>query len=146
MYQIETEISVPAPREVVWDILCDLENYENWNPFIISAEGSPKVGERLRIRMHPPGAREQDYDLTVTEVVAGKLLAWRGKMFYPWILQGDHYLELESLDQGHTLVRHYEKFTGVLVPFVAQSFLNTKLREGFIRMNEALVEESKEKV
>lgn len=139
MYRIETEISIPAPAELVWDILCDLDHYQDWNPFIISAKGALEVGGNLKIRMHPPGAREQDYDLTITEMVAEKVLAWRGKMFFPWILQGDHYLELEDSGQGHTVLRHYENFTGLLVPFVAHFFLDTKLKQGFMEMNEALV-------
>ena len=43
-HQLHTEIEIDAPTETVWETLTKLENYPNWNPFIVSAEGTVAVG------------------------------------------------------------------------------------------------------
>ena len=44
---ITTEIIINAPREKVWEILTDFDNYKNWNPFVIKSTGKAVVGTRL---------------------------------------------------------------------------------------------------
>ena len=39
-HQLHTEIEIEAPADIVWDILTDLDHYEDWNPFIVSSAGT----------------------------------------------------------------------------------------------------------
>ena len=51
MKSIQTEIIINAPKEKVWKVLTDFENYPYWNTFIVSIEGELKEGSRLKNKM-----------------------------------------------------------------------------------------------
>ena len=53
-HQLHTEVVIDAPPEAVWDILTDLHRYPDWNPFVVSSEGSVEVGAKL-VNRHCPG-------------------------------------------------------------------------------------------
>ena len=56
MNHLKTEIKFNASKEQVWQTLIDVHNYKNWNPFIVSSEGSPVVGEQLTNKMMNNGS------------------------------------------------------------------------------------------
>jgi uncharacterized protein YndB with AHSA1/START domain len=49
--ELRTSIDIAAPPERVWEVLTQLAAYPEWNPFIVRAEGTVAVGERLSPRM-----------------------------------------------------------------------------------------------
>ena len=56
MKEIRTTADIHASPERVWAVLTDFAAYRDWNPFITSAAGSLQPGERLELRLEPPGA------------------------------------------------------------------------------------------
>jgi hypothetical protein len=44
MWEFTVEETINAPMEVVFKLITDLPNYQNWNPFLIKASGVVKVG------------------------------------------------------------------------------------------------------
>lgn len=135
-YQLETTIDITAPPETVWGILTDLEAYSDWNPFIISAEGTVAVGERLVNRMQQPGSKAMTLKPTVTAVEADSTFEWLGVLGVPGIFDGRHRFDLEATATGTRLV-HSEKFQGVLVRFM-RKMVDNGTRQGFEEMNDAL--------
>lgn len=142
MRELYTEIRIAAPRERVWQLIVDLAGYERWNPFIIRASGVPSPGHEIRIRMRPPGARAMNYTLKTLALDEGREFRWLGKMGMRGILDGEHIFELRDDGSGGVTLVHREYFRGILVPFVWNAFLNTKLRHGFELMNEHLKNEA----
>lgn len=138
MRELYTEIEIKAPVQRVFRILTDLAHYEQWNPFIVKAEGRVHPGENLRVRIRPPGAREQPYVVRVLSVEQDREFRWLGHMLWRGILDGEHVFELLSLPGNRTKLIHREQFRGVLVPFVWRAFLNTKMRAGFESLNHGL--------
>ena len=136
-HQLHTEIEIEAPTEVVWDVLTDLEQYADWNPFIVEAAGSATVGERLTNRLQPPGGKAMTFRPTVTEVEKHRSFEWLGRLGLPGIFDGRHRFELRSTPADGTALVHTEQFTGVLVPFMKSS-LDTNTAAGFDAMNTAL--------
>jgi uncharacterized protein YndB with AHSA1/START domain len=55
MKELHTEIEIDAPAERVWRLLTDFASYPRWNPFIRTISGRPIPGERLEVRLEPPG-------------------------------------------------------------------------------------------
>lgn len=59
MQPIRTDMTVRAPRALVWDVLADLEGVGDWNPAIDTAECISEertgLGARRRCYMHPSG-------------------------------------------------------------------------------------------
>jgi hypothetical protein len=75
----------------------------------------------------------------VTEAEEGRVFEWLGRLPVPGLFDGRHRFELEPVDGGRTLLRHSERFRGVLVRFMRKS-LDTQILAGFRAMNDALAE------
>jgi len=136
-HDLHTEIDIDATPETVWNILTNLDEYENWNPFVVSAAGTVDVGERLTNRLQPPDGKAMTIKPTVTVVDTDTAFEWLGRIGVPGIFDGRHRFELEASPPGGTRLVHSEHFNGVLVRIMRKS-LDTKTRNGFVAMNEAL--------
>ena len=135
-YDLRTEIDIDAEPHEVWWLLGDLGGYAEWNPFITSATGTAAVGERLTLRLEPPGGRSVTLRPTVTEATPGRTLAWLGRGGVPVIFDGRHRFELHPTATGTRMV-HSEHFSGLLVRLLRRS-LDGSTRAGFEAMNQAL--------
>ena len=125
----------------VWEILTRFEEYPEWNPFIIRAQGVPRTGERLTLTMKP-GKRPMTFRPTVLEASENQSLEWLGRLGIPGIFDGQHRFELNPLPGGGTHLIQSEIFSGLLVPLMPKLLDNT--REGFRRLNEALAHRAEE--
>ena len=137
-HRISAEIDIAAPPDAVWAQLTDLAGHADWNPFIRSASGTPSVGQRLVLRMQPPGGRAFTIKPTVTEAVRGSVFEWLGRLGVPGLFDGRHRFELTPTPAGTHLVQS-ESFSGVLVRPL-RGFLDGGTLAGFRAMNEALRE------
>ena len=135
-HELRAEIDIDAAPDAVWAHLVDLPAYADWNPFITSASGTAAVGERLTLRMRPPGGRATTFRPRVTAVAPGAVLEWLGRLGVPGLFDGRHRFELTATGSGTRLVQS-EVFTGLLVRPLRRS-LDTGTRSGFEAMNEAL--------
>lgn len=136
-HHIHTEVLIDAPPATVWETLTDLAKYQDWNPFIVSAEGQVAVGERLVNRINPPGGKAVTFRPTVTVVEQEKTFEWLGRLLVPGLFDGRHRFDLQQTESGGTLLIHAETFRGLLVRFFRKS-LDTNTRQGFEAMNDAL--------
>jgi hypothetical protein len=141
-HRISAEIDIEAPPDAVWAQLADLPGWADWNPFIPSASGTVAVGQRLSLRLQPPGGRALPIRPTVTEVVDGAVLEWMGHLGVPGLFDGKHRFELTASPQGTHLVQR-ESFTGLLVRPL-RGFLDGATLSGFRAMNEALRERARD--
>lgn len=135
-HRITAEIDVEAPPDAVWAQLADLTGYAEWNPFIPSASGVLAPGERLSLRLQPPGGRALPIRPTLTEVVPGSVLEWLGHLGVPGLFDGRHRFELTATPEGTRLVQT-EAFSGLLVRPL-RGVLDGSTLAGFRAMNEAL--------
>jgi hypothetical protein len=44
MWEFTHEETIEAPMEVVFDLMTDLPNYKNWNPFLVTCSGQVEIG------------------------------------------------------------------------------------------------------
>jgi hypothetical protein len=130
-------VDIDATPDQVWRVLTDLASYEQWNPFIVQADGTAAPGARLTLRMQPVSGRALSLRPTVLEAEAGRRLRWRGKLGMAGVLDADHVFTIEPLRHGGVHLRQEETFSGVLVPLVSRSLVNGTL-PAFRAMNEAL--------
>ncbi len=131
-----TEIEIDASPDTVWDVLTDLSEYQNWNPFVVAASGEVVVGDQIEIRMRQPGGNETTFKPIVTEATSPSCFEWLGRLTMPGLFSGRHRFDLLPTETGTRLV-HSEEFTGVLVPMLWRS-LDEKTRSGFEAMNVAM--------
>ena len=112
MKTLYSSIDIDASVERVWDILTDFDAYAAWNPFITHIAGTPAVGERLDVRLEPPGGMGITLHPTLLEVVPATSLRWLGRLILPGIFDGAHHFALESLGPNRTRLIQEERFTG----------------------------------
>jgi hypothetical protein len=136
--RLVTEVEIDARREDVWEVLVNLDAYETWNPFIVEAAGKVNQGERLQLRISPPGGKAMSFRPTVTVADQAGIFEWLGHVVIPGLFDGRHRFELRAGDATTSLV-HSEEFTGILAPMLTR-VLDQRTRSGFEAMNAAMKE------
>jgi hypothetical protein len=134
---LSTRIEIHADADRVWQVLTDFAGYAEWNPFILQAEGEPRPGHRLVLRMQPAGGRAATFRPTVLEARPPSRLRWLGRLGLPGLLDADHTFAIDPLPGGGVVLRQEEEFRGAVVPFLARS-LDRGTLPAFAAMNEAL--------
>lgn len=137
-YYLETQKEIQAPLEKVWLELTSFQNYHLWNAFIPEISGDFKVGSILDIVIKVPDEKEKKYKVKLQNIKNNHSFSWLGHFIFPGIIDGHHVFEIHALNANSSLLIHKEHFSGILVPFVWNSFLNTKLRSGFEILNAGL--------
>ena len=141
MREISTEIEINATTGKVWAILTDLNRFADWNPFIREAAGELRSGSKLNIRIEPPGSKTMTFKPVVTRVAPEREFRWIGRLIIPGLFDGEHIFEIETSDENSVRFIQREHFRGLLVPLLWRS-LESKTRQGFNDMNEALKKEA----
>jgi hypothetical protein len=137
MKTLHTQIDIEAPAERVWDALTNIAEYPTWNPFMPHLAGTLAPGERLEVRLEPPGGAAMTFHPTVLAVEPGRELRWVGHLLVLGLFDGEHQFEIHLLGPGRVRFVQQERFTGVLVPLFARNLDDHTLR-GFNTMNAAL--------
>lgn len=135
-HELHTEIDIAATPELVWQVLTDLEQYSDWNPFITSSLGKTDVGEKLVNRMEAPGGKPMTFKPRVTVVDKVETFEWLGKLGFSGMFDGRHRFEVEASPTG-TKFTQSESLDGILVRFLRKT-LDTQTKAGFEEMNVAL--------
>jgi hypothetical protein len=136
MRQITSEISIQVTPERIWNVLTEFQAYPEWNPFIRRASGNPHVGERLEIFAQPPDGRGMTFRPTVLKAEPNQELRWLGHLFMPGLFDGEHFFQIQPLDDNSVRFVQGETFSGLLVPFFGGMLRSTE--RGFNEMNLAL--------
>ena len=139
LMELHTQIMIRSTPAKVWSILTDFPAYPSWNPFIISINGRPAVGERLEVRMQPPDAARMTFKPKVTAFQVNEKFQWLGHFIIPGIFDGEHTFALEAQPDGTVLFSQSEHFSGLFVAFF-RKMLNDNTRRGFEAMNQKLKE------
>jgi hypothetical protein len=139
MKKLHSEIEIDAPAERVWRLLTDFASYPEWNPFIRSISGQPTPGERLEVRIEPPGGRGMTFRPTVLTAEDNRELRWLGHLLVPGLFDGEHSLTIQPLGENRARFVQREAFKGLLVPLFRRS-LDNNTQRGFEEMNRALKE------
>jgi hypothetical protein len=135
--EISTSIVINSSPSVIWEILMNFNNYPNWNPFILSITGNPKVGQQIEAKIQPPGAKAMIFKPLVLVNESKSEFKWLGKLWFKGLFDGEHRFQLIDNQNGTTTFVQSEKFTGILIPLLTK-MLDQKTLKGFIDMNEAL--------
>lgn len=130
--RIKTEVLIEAAPAVVFGVLQDIAKFEEWNPWMVKGSGEWVPKAKLNIEL----ANGMKFQPTVLIVEPSSELRWLGKGPLPCLFDGEHYFVIEEQENGHSLLKHGENFSGMLPHLMPKLMRQTK--EGFIKVNEAL--------
>lgn len=104
---------VPAPPEIVWDLLTDARRYPYWNSTISSIAGTIREGERLCIKV--PGT-SRTFKPRVSGVVVNKRMTWSAGLSL--LFRGSRNFHLVLLSDRQTKFIMEERFSGLLFALI----------------------------
>ena len=131
-----TIVDIDTPGDRVWQMLTDLNDYRNWNPFLTSASGTVAPGSTITITAKV-GKRTITFHPRISVVEPRKKLVWVGRLLSSELFEGKHEFDVIEIDQSHTRVIQSEHFRGILVAALWRRS-SPALLEGFRAMNDAL--------
>ena len=137
MKTIETNIVIDSTLEKIWDVLTNFEEYELWNPFMTKVVGNASLGSKIVVNIRTISGKNRSYYPIITKCETNKELRWKGKSVLPGVFDGERVFVLEKSGDDKVSFSHKEIFSGLGVKLVGNK-LDENLREGFVRMNEAL--------
>ena len=114
---VRSEIVVHAPKPSVWAILVDFEAYDEWNPLYTRAEGEPREGTELALRVEVPGDVPEDLNAELVIVRPDHKLRWQARTLVPGLGDAEYEVRLEPLEGGGTRVIQEQRFEGPLSTF-----------------------------
>ena len=130
-------VEINAPREQVWDILTDLKQYPQWNPFTYRVETTLAIGDAvdLYVRFRKRGEVLQQEQVRIVQ--KPERLAWGMKMLAPSILRAQRDQVLTALDDQRCTYQTWDAFSGLLTPLVMVLF-KADIEDGVNAMADAL--------
>ncbi|MCC4771219.1 SRPBCC domain-containing protein [Methanosarcina sp. DH2] len=138
---IQAEAVINASASRVWQVLLDFKAYPQWNPSIQNMTGTPSPGEKLTAKMRA-GNLIMTLHPTVLIARPERQLCWLGRLFIPWIFDGEHSFIIEPLNENQVRFIQHEEFNGILIPFSTKLLKDTK--SSFNEMNRALKERAEQ--
>lgn len=139
MYEIRTEIEITADASAIWSVLTDFDRYPEWNPFVREIRGDFTVGGELQVTLAQKGSKPMTVKPKLVAMDEERRFGWLGHLLVPHLFDGEHWYEIEPLESGSCRFKQYERFSGILLPFL-RGMLDNKTKPSFEGMNRALKE------
>lgn len=128
---VKAEIEIDAPPERVFDILTDLDRYEEWNPFTPSIKSTLEIGAAVRMRVRLLEGkrlfRQVEY---VTANERPRKLCWGANIPLRPLIRADRCQTLEALELDRTRYICTDEISGWLTPIVMRYF-GAAMQRGF---------------
>ena len=144
MKEISSEIEINASPERVWQVLTDFSALPDWNPFIRTAEGNLRAGDRLKVYIKASKGMGMSFKPTILRAEPNRELRWIGRLLMPGLMDGEHSFIIEPLEGNHVRFVQSESFTGALVFLMSALGVFKNALIGFEEMNRALKQQAEQ--
>lgn len=98
------ERTIPAPPEVVWNVLIDTAAYPEWNPVFVEVNGTYAEGTKVQNKVKDPNGKILEMTALVETLRSSEELRQSGGI--PGILSFDHRWLLEPVEGGTKVTQH----------------------------------------
>lgn len=141
--EIRTETEIKATAQAVWEVLCDLKRYPEWNPFTYEALGELKIGAEIRLKVRFPDGSEMRTRHYVCAIDTQQELSWNHTNI-PLLLWSERRQIIEPIDETCVRLVNREFIWGPLAPLAVWLY-GTRI-EGGLRTSAEAVKKHVEKV
>lgn len=126
---ISSNITIYTPKNLVWEILLDFNNYHLWNPFTPKIETNLIIGNEVKLHVAMNlDEKTQIQKESLLWVKKEESIAWGITSVFP--VTTERAQMLTSINEKTTLYETYDKFWGPLTPLVMLLYKN-KIQNGF---------------
>ena len=109
--------TINASPERIWELLTDARSYPDWNPAVVSIDGTIAAGEKIKlVSIVSPRA----FTLKVAELTPPRRMVWADGMPLG-LFKGQRTYTLTPNDSGATDFSMVEEFTGPLAPLITKT-------------------------
>jgi|MEHZ01.5.fsa_nt_MEHZ011451974.1_30 hypothetical protein len=136
-HELITKTNISADSAEVWKHLSSFNQYEQWNPFVISAQGEAIEGAQIQVTIQPPGGKPTNFQPTLLVVEEEREIRWLGHFLIPGLFDGEHYFEISPTTDGNIALVQGERFSG-LMAWLLMPLIEADTKAGFESMNAAL--------
>ena len=138
MKEVRTEILINSGKRAVWDTLSNFAAYPEWNPSLVEVRTELVTGARVDLTFRG-SRRAMQLNAEIIAARPGEELRWVGPASRPLriLFRGEHYFVIQETPDGATRFVHGERFSGLLVPFMAR-WLDREIAPAYDAMNRAL--------
>ena len=138
--EIKTEIDISASPAKVWNIITDIDKWQEWSPIINASQGESAIGSQLSITMisKEAGKDGPQYNPVITQLKEHSYFHWRAHMMAGFVFTNDKILILKETQNG-THLTHIETFKGMMAPLMSGS-VDKNVPAMLDSMNQALKE------
>ncbi len=131
-FRIEHRLGIAAPADRIWEVLADLPEWPQWNPWHVRAEGVLRIGEPLRLTQ----ADGSEIGYRVVDWVPDTQILLRAAQTFG-LLTRTRFMEIEKLSEVGCVFSNGEIWSGPLAKYVGVPAKRAAWR-GFEAMSEAL--------
>ena len=110
--------SIAADPDAIWALLTNASAYPQWNPAVVSLEGTIRAGQQIRLVsiVNPKRA----FTLRVTETDAPRRMVWADGMPLG-MFAGRRTFTLRPQGEGRTEFSMVEEYSGPLAPMITRT-------------------------
>lgn len=115
-------ITINRPKDLVWEVLVDLDNYPKWNPFTNPVISTLKMGSpvELHVKMPIRGDRIQTEILICNDIE--ETLSWGMTLGHSSLLIAQRDQKVEAINGDQCSYQTWDAFHGLLTPMVVGLF------------------------
>jgi len=137
MKEINTEITINAPKKIIWNILTDFPAYSEWNPFLIKVIGEASPNGNVFFIAKSEGAIVPIL-ANIMEYEFEKKFSWGGPplTWFKSIFGAEHFFIIEEISPTQCRFKNNERMEGVVAD--AMWALIEKSERAYHEMNKAL--------
>ncbi|MFT4969741.1 MAG: hypothetical protein ACI9O4_001492 [Chitinophagales bacterium] len=118
---IESRIDIDAPKDLVWAVLLDFDNYHLWNPFTPKIECDLVVGNPVHLHVDMKQNKKIRIQTeTLLWVKERESIAWGITQTFP--VKTERAQIVKEIGPNKSSYYTYDKFWGLLVPIVMLGF------------------------
>lgn len=137
--RIESRIGVRASEDRLWDLLTDLDNWSQWNPYETDVSGNLSIGGHIGLTEALPGFARREVSARLGDWQPLTKLLWSERRGF--LFQSTRFFTIQQLDKASCILSHGIIFTGLRGEFYHDKH-RAQIREAYETLSQNLKREA----